>query len=270
MLHLGLLITKDDDEIVGPWFRENGRWFDEIVCLDGSRSGHTRKAAAAEPNVVYVHERDCGPITRTDHGLRDVAHRILVSRHGHEGWITLCHADEFFYHDPRKCCDLAEADGCDGIRWYALHFLPHPNDLPHREYLRLLPAHLRFRYYHWDHKGTGLPWLEFRSFRNHPSIRWQPTAHGSPQPAGCGRIAEFHPAYRHFKVFSLDPSWYSPERGWTRFAHHWQEVQNGQTGLNWPANSIEELFVDHYVPYQQCDYYNGTFDHAWNMGEEHR
>jgi hypothetical protein len=270
MLHLGLLITKDDDEIVGPWFRENGHYFDEIVWLDGSRTDHTRRAAAAEPNVVYVHERTCGTILRTDQGLRDAAHRILVSRHGHQGWITLCHSDEFFYHNPRKCAELAETETCDGIRWYALHFLPHPNELPHREYLRRLPAHLRFRYYHWDYEGTGVPWLEFRSFRNHSRIRWQPAAHGSPQPAGCAKIAEFHPAYCHFKVFSLDPSWYAPESGWTRFAHHWQDVERGKTGLNWPADSIEELFVDHYAPYHRCDLFRGVFEQGWNIGEQYR
>lgn len=270
MLHLGLLITKDDDEIVGPWFRENSRYFDEIVCLDGSRSDHAFKAAAAEPNVVYVHERDVGGIMRTDHGLREAAHRILVNRHGHHGWVTLCHVDEFFYHDPRKCCSLAESAACDGMRWYSLHFLPHPNDLAHREYLRALPAHLRFRYYHWDYEATGKPWEEFRSFRNTPSIHWQSSSHGSPQPLGCRRIAEIHPTLLHYKVFSLDPSWYASEAGWTRFAHHWEEVQVGQTGLNWVANSIEELFVDHYAPYGRCDYFHGVLDHPWNLGEEHR
>ena len=41
MLHLGLLITKNDNEIIGPWFGENARYFDQIVCLDGSESGAT-------------------------------------------------------------------------------------------------------------------------------------------------------------------------------------------------------------------------------------
>jgi hypothetical protein len=115
-----------------------------------------------------------------------------------------------------------------------------------------------------------VPWEEFRSFRNHSSVGWVPDAHGSAQPLGCAEITEFHPAYLHFKVFSLDPSWYAIESGWTRFAHHWQEVAVGQTGLNWAANSIEELFVDHYDPYRRCDYYRGVFDHAWNLGDQYR
>jgi hypothetical protein len=269
-LHLGLLITKDDDEIIGPWFRENVRFFDEIVCLDGSHSDHARKAAAAEPNVIYVHECDCGPLQRTDHGLREAAHRILIRRHGYDGWVTLCHADEFFYHDPRKCCRLAEARNCDGVYWYALHFLPHPTELAHRDYLRALPAHLRFQHYHWDYEGTGIPWQEFRSFRNHDRIQWYPQSHGSPQPDGCTRFSDFHPAYRHFKIFSLDPTWYEPAQGWTQFAHHWQHVATGQTGICWMANSIEELFVENYHPYRKCDRFDGVFDHPWNMGDSYR
>ena len=270
MLHLGLLITKDDDEIIGPWFRESTRYFDEVVCLDGSRSEQARLAAAAEPNVVYVHERDCGPVMRTDHGLREAAHQILVGRHGHHGWITICHPDEFFYHDPRKCCEQAELADADGIDWYSLHFLPHPNDLAHREYLKHLPAHLRFRYYLWDYEGTGLSVRGIRGVRNHPRIRWQPSFHGSPQPIGCQAMGAFHPTLCHLKVFSLDPAWYSKQPGWTRFAHHWQEVAVGQTGLNWEANSIEELFVDHYAPYRQCGHFHGKLDHAWNIGEQFR
>lgn len=252
------------------WLRENAYYFDEIVCLDGSRSQTTYEAAAAEPNVVYLHERDCGPILRTDHGLREAAHEALLSRHGHEGWVTLCHVDEFFYHDPRKCCELAEASHCDGISWFALHFLPHVSELPHRKYLRSLPAHLRFRHYHWDYEGTGLPWQEFRSFRNHQAISWRAEFHGSCQPDGCFRVADFHPAYKHFKVFSLDPSWYASERDWTRFAHHWEQVAVGQTGLNWPVSSMEELFVNQYAPYRRCDPFRGVFPHAWNMGEQYR
>lgn len=270
MLHLGVLITKDDDEIIGPWFRENASYFDDIVCLDGSTSDRARVAAMAEPNVIYVHERECDNLRRTDHGLRAVAHQILLDRHGMLGWITICHPDEFFYHDPRKCCNYAEAAGADGIEWYSLHFIPHPNDLNHRDYLQCLPAHMRFRYYHWDYEGSGRPWREFRSFRNHSAIKWQPEFHGSPQPLGCRVMPDFHPTLRHFKVFSLDPSWYSSEPSWTRFSHHWQEVAVGQTGLNWQANSIEELFVAQYAPYRKCDYFSGPITHEWNIGENFR
>ena len=270
MLHLGLLITKDDDEIIEEWFFDNGHFFDGIACLDGSRSERTRRAAGCPANVSYLHEDQFQPLDRTDHGLRAVVHQALVQRYGPNGWITLCHADEFFYHDPRRCCAIADEEGSDGIAWYAVHFLPHPNDLAHWSELRDQPPQKRFRYYHWDFNGNGQPWLEFRSYRNSTKIRWDSLRHGSTQPEGCSHVAAFHPAYRHYKVYTIDPHWYLTDGARTLFRHHWTETPEGRTGVPWPASRSEDLFVAQYQPYRRCDYFKGSFDHGWNIGEEYR
>lgn len=189
---------------------------------------------------------------------------------GRTGWVTLCHADEFFYHDPRKVAALAESQGADGIMWFALHFLPHPNDLRDGRAVANGSALDRIRHYHWGFENTGLPWKEFRSFRNHGQIGWDASKHGDPQPFGCQCIASFHPAYRHYKVFSLDPTFYASGDGWTEFSRHWQGVVAGRTGLNWEARSVQDLFVERYEPYEHCDLFEGAFHQAWNIGEQYR
>ncbi len=270
MLHMGLLITKDDDEVIEEWLGANCRFFDAIVCLDGSQSERTRHAAKAHPTVLYVHERDVTIEYRTDHGLRSVAHQVILEHFGGGGWVTLCHADEFFYHDPRKCCLHAEHEGCNGIYWYAVHFLPHLKDMALWPAIRHLPIQQRIRYYHWDVGGSGEPWLEFRSYHNNAAIRWEPHRHGSTQPQGCNVIAPFHPAYRHFKVFSLDAECYSNKGTHTEFRNHWQGVADGRTGVPWPVCRAEDLFVERFGVYRRCDYFRGTFAHHWNMGDTYR
>ena len=155
MFHFGLLITKDDDEIAPHWFAENSHYFDEIVCLDGSNGDAIRVAAQATQNVIYLHEKDWNLRFKTDHGLRDLPLQLITHRHGHGHWITLCHVDEFFYHDPRLCCMRAQNEGWDSIGWYTLHFLPHPNDLSDWPRLSRLPPHERFRWFHWDYQGSA-------------------------------------------------------------------------------------------------------------------
>ncbi|KAJ1620531.1 hypothetical protein T492DRAFT_383061 [Pavlovales sp. CCMP2436] len=44
-------------------------------------------------------------------------------------WLAIAHPDEFYYHDPRAVAAGAQAAGRDFSIWWALHALPHTNDL---------------------------------------------------------------------------------------------------------------------------------------------
>jgi hypothetical protein len=240
------------------------------VCLDGSDGGHTqRQAADFADRLIYLHERDFTIEHKTDHGLRRVVHREIVRRFGVDNWVMCCHADEFCYHDPRKTALKAAQEGYDSVGWFNVHFLPHPDDLTRWKELQLLPASERFPHYHWGHCGSDLPWIEFRLYRNSTQIAWDRSTHGSTTPHGLERPAPFHPILRHLKVFTTDLGWYEGGGRSTYFRNHWQGLEH-RTGLPFQVQQPEDLFVRHYQNYDYCDRFDGTFRHAWNMGEEYR
>jgi hypothetical protein len=173
MLHLGLLITKDDDEIIGPWFKENARYFDEIVCLDGSESDVTKTTALAEPSVVYVHERDCPNIIRTDHGLPELALNGDVFEASHT----------YRVRGPDTYLTLIEAEHGRGWRYYKAYIA---DDLAG--------------------KWTPLAADKDRAFASmsnvrQPNVRWTDSiSHGELLRAGVDERLEVEPADPQFLI----------------------------------------------------------------------
>jgi hypothetical protein len=266
----GLLITKGDEAILGDWCRVQLPLYDAVVCLDGSPTDATEQILSQFPDrVVYLHERGFPIPHKTDHGLRRVVHHEIARRFGSENWVMCCHADEFCYHDPRKVAAKAEREGFDLVSWYSLHFLPHPSELADWQTRRFLPVPERFRHYHWDYRGSGLPWLEHRLYRNGPEVEWDEVTHGSVRPHGAGPEAPWHPALRHYKVFTLDPAFYEATASHTLYRGHWADNPH-RTGLPFSAARPEDLFVASIPDYGRCDRFEGTLPHPWNLGEEFR
>jgi hypothetical protein len=266
----GLLITRDDEAALGDWCRDQLRFYDAVVCLDGSASDATERALRPHGGrVVYLHERDRDIPYKTDHGLRRVAHLEIVRRFGTDNWVMCCHADELCYHDPRKAAARAEAGGHGLVSWYSLHFFPHPDDLADWPSRQGLPVAERFRHYHWGYRGSGLPWREDRLYRNGPQVRWDQVTHGSVRPHRAGPEAPFHPALRHFKVCTTDLGFYQAVGARTVYRTHWAGLAD-RTGLPFAVRRFEDLFVRSVPDYDRSDRFDGTFPHPWNAGEDLR
>jgi hypothetical protein len=267
MTLVALLITKDDDAVIGEWCADQLGLYDAVVCLDGSAGGETARLFRARGDrVAYLHERDFDIPNKTDHGLRRVAHAEIVRRFGTDNWVMCCHPDEFCYHDPRKAAARAKAGGYDLVSWYSLHFYPHPDDGPHGGE-RSVRA--RFRHYHWDYRGSGLPWIEDRLYRNGPAVGWDQSTHGSVRPHGLRRPAPFRPALCHYKVVELDAAAYEPGPGCAHFRAHWPGLEH-RTGVPFPVRQPEDLVVTRVPSYARCDRFDGTVPHPWNLGEDYR
>lgn len=266
----GLLITKDDHEVFGNWCRDQLPLYDAVVCLDGSGGEDTERIAQGfRDRLLYFHESHFYLPHKTDHGLRHVVHREIVRRFGTDNWVMCCHADEFCYHDPRKAAVQAQAGSFDRVDWYSLHLYPHPDDLARWDELRRLPVPERIRHYHWDYRGSGLPWVESRMYRNGPRVKWERITHGSTVPYGVGRPAPFNPILRHFKVYDVDPSSFEAAGDCTYYRTRWPGLPN-RTGLPFPVRLPEDFFVDSVPDYNRCDVFDGTIEQPWNMGEEFR
>jgi hypothetical protein len=267
---IALLITKDDDAVIGEWSDGQLPLYDAVVCLDGSASEVTRRhVRRLGDRAVYLHERDFEIPFKTDHGLRRVAHEEIVRQFGTDNWVMCCHADEFCYHDPRKIAERAEAGGFDQVSWFSLHFYPHPADPRPAVDDRAASVRQMFRHYHWGYRGTGLPWIEDRLYRNGPGVWWDQETHGSVRPHGLSRPAPFRPAFCHYKVITLDLAYYESGASSTYYRTHWEGLEH-RTGLPFSVRRPEDMFVTNIPGYDRCDRFDGTFPHVWNIGEEYR
>lgn len=265
----GLLITKDDHELIGDWCRDQLRFYEAVVCLDGSESRETeRQLRGFGANVIYLREADAGVASKTDHGLRRIVHDELVARFGNGIWIMCCHADEFCYHDPRKIAAKADREGFDLVTWFSPHFYPHPSERDELLERMRRAVQDRFQHYHWGYRGDPFPWAEDRLYRAAPHVFWDNDTHGSVRPHGTYRPAPFHPILRHYKVCSSDLSRFEPSG---LYRSHWVEQSpEFRTGLPFRVERLDDLFVTSVPKYSRCTRFEGVFDQPWNMGEEFR
>ena len=266
---IALMITKDDGTILREWCEDQPDLYDAVVCLDGSSADESERILRRRGDIVYLHERDYAIPYKTDHGLRRIAHQEIVRRFGTDNWVMCCHADEFCYHDPRKAAEHAEHEGFDQVSWFTLQFYPHPQDALTIAQVRDASVRQRFRHYHWSHRGSGLPWLEDRLYRNGPQVAWDQITHGSVRPHRLSRPANFPPVLCHYKVVTLDLQYYEPSRGSTFYRSHWYGLEH-RTGLPFDVQRPEDLFVDRVPGYERCDRFDGTLPHAWNIGDQLR
>jgi len=265
------MITKDDDEVFGDWCQSELKFYDAVVCLDGSSSPLTHRIAQEYPNaIVYLHENDQSIAHRTDHGLRHVVHEEIVRLFGQDNWIMCCHADEFCYHDPRRIVALAEEMNADLVSWYSPHFYPHPSELASLEHLYRLGVPNRFRHFHWGYMGTDRPWIEDRLYRNSQRVQWDGVTQGSVRPHGILGPAPFHPILMHYKVCSLNSETYENIEGHALYANHWTDQGNYRTGLPFAVAEVKDLFVDRIPKYSECSRFDGSFLFPWNMGDDFR
>jgi hypothetical protein len=266
----GLLITCEDHEVIGDWCRDQLGLYDAVVCLDGSRTEATARIVREfGERLIYLREADYHIPFKTDHGLRRVVHQEIVRRFGTDSWVMCCHSDEFCYHDPRRIALKAEREGYDQVAWFSLHFFPHLSELTDWPRRQSRPVPERFRYFHWDYRGSGLPWREDRLYRNGPAVAWDETTHGSVRPHGLKAPAPFHPVLRHYKVVSTDLAGYEVRGPSTLYREHWADNPH-RTGLPFAVRRAEDLFVAAIPHYGRCDRFDGSLPQPWNMGEEYR
>ncbi|MBI1349377.1 hypothetical protein GC163_24180 [bacterium] len=267
---LGLLITRQDEAIFDTWCQDQLPFYDAVVCLDGSTNSATAEIAARyAPRLIYLHERDFEILHKTDHGLRRIVQAEITRRFGPGHWIMCCHVDEFCYHDPRKIMALAERQGYDLVSWFSPHFYPHPAERTDWPVRQTWPVPHRHRYYHWGHVNTGFPWIEDRLYRDGPGVVWDNHTHGSVRPHGLQRAAPFHPIFCHYKVIATNLDWYELVGNRTYYEHHWVGLEH-RTGLAFPVQCLDDLFVTAVPNYHICDRFDGFFSQPWNLGEEFR
>jgi len=193
----GILLTRDDDDIVGECVSHALTWCDALYVLDTGSSDATRDivatAAASDNRVIRVNE-NWRPLLM-ESGLRGYVFAKCRHRATAGDWFAQVDVDEFYHTHPRQFIQerlhrretavwnltyefrLTEAEVLD---WHA-----------GRETLadRCRPIAERRRWYH------VLRHSEPRMFRYRPTMQWPPSI---AYPYNTGYVARERIPIRHY------------------------------------------------------------------------
>ena len=247
--HVGLLLTKDDGDILFEWLEHNSCHFSALLVLDGSSGPYAHNELSSCANVVYYHENDFSDLKLYSDGeLRELGHDLISKHFGYNIWITMAHTDEFFIHSPLSAIDFATKENADHIRWRALHVLPHPSEFENFTRHAHAPVHTLFRHYHHYGPKRG-SFLEHRTFFSTKGVEWD-KRQGALLPRNLKKTSSIHPSYLHYKVHNLSLSAYD-EQGTHR--QHWNRVaessysknkqQRKGVGIFWSVKVTRDFFV---------------------------
>lgn len=271
---LGILVTKDDGQILCEFAFYVLRHFDAVVVIDGSVSSLAREVLQRVPNVIYLHEDQLGLLDYTDGEMRKRGHEEIIRRYGQKGqWIHMLHTDEFPIHNIRTVTAAAERTGADTIKWQALHVLPHPTEFP--KFMRCGQGlvHNLFRHYHYMDNSKG-GFQEYRTFRNFKGSAFRGEWCETVPKFGLRKTwsPRMQPAYLHYKLWNLTLSTYTPDgrsrRAFNRVSKKaYQEkgvpVEKQGTGIRFNVSKIEDFFHEawpHCCKYKAVGIYHGKID----------
>lgn len=156
---IGMMMIRDEDDVLGETLAGAVRWFDRIYVLDGTtdpdRVARTDAILAARPEVCW-HARDADWFPE---GVTDGARQVLLDRirrdHGVDNWIGVLHADEFLDQDPRPMLAARHPALHPSLRVRVAHAFLHPDD-EHR-WSSAVPMRQRVRHTMWP----GVPESRF-------------------------------------------------------------------------------------------------------------
>jgi hypothetical protein len=129
---IGMLMIRDEDDVIADTLAAAVRWFDRIYVLDGTtdaeRVARTDEILAGRPEVLW-HARDADwfPDGVTD-GSRQVLLDRIRAEHGVDNWIGLLHADEFLDQDPRPMLAARHPSLHPSLRVRVVHTFLHIDD----------------------------------------------------------------------------------------------------------------------------------------------
>ena len=128
-LLIGMLLSKDDGDIIQDVMTEYNRYFDTIFAIDASID-NSLEIIKSFPKVEYaISDKELGINTAM---LKDGVRQLLLSRiqdtYGYDGWIFPIHSDEVFFGDPRHLVEDAMGENTNVLNCLVAHFILHKDD----------------------------------------------------------------------------------------------------------------------------------------------
>jgi glycosyltransferase involved in cell wall biosynthesis len=197
--NIGLMITRDEEDVIEEVMDVNKKYFDKILVLDGS-SDRTEEVLRSYDCVKYF-LKDREILARLPGGkFVDSARQFLLEKaqtmYPIEGWFTVLHGDEIWHDDPNWVAGEAEKARAEKVNWYVMNFFLHTTDKA-RDLDAIKSVQERVLWY-----CPG--YLEIRSFRNKKGIAYDLSKHHVILPDGIGwQIYKHFPIYKHYPFRSV-------------------------------------------------------------------
>ena len=209
----GIMITKDDDLIIGQWLNKHSNLFEKIAVVDGSTTDYTKNLTKKFSNVIYCRDPDSHI---TDQTLRHEGWQHLKPFISLGDWIFLCHPDEFYVHDPQTIKNNLETEKAELSVWLPLVVLPHPEEASARIKSKDKDATSIFKHFWW--KAGQSPHFEHRMWKYIKEPIWNleiktPSCGVIPQNCWKQKLSTGIPIYLHYRCYNLDLNIYNPNDG---------------------------------------------------------
>ena len=197
--NIGLMLTRDEEDVIEEVMETNKKYFDKILVLDGS-SDRTEEIVRSYDCVKYF-LKDTEIIDKLpNRKFVDSARQFLLEKAQEmfaiEGWFSILHGDEIWHDDPNWVAEEAEKARAEKVNWYVMNFFLHISDKG-RDLEAIRSVQERVLWY-----CPG--YLEIRSFKNKRGIHYDLNKHHIILPEGIGwQIYKYFPIYKHYPFRSV-------------------------------------------------------------------
>jgi len=198
--NIGLMMTRNEEDVIEEVMEVNKKYFDKIMVLDGS-DDRTEEILRSYDCVKYF-LKDKDIIDKLPgRKFEDCARQYLIDKaqdmYPVEGWFTLLHGDEVWHDDPNWVANEAEKAHAEKVNWYVMNFFLHTSDKG-KDLNAIKSVQERVLWY-----CPGF--LEIRSFRNKKGIHYAVGQKHNVLPQGIGwQIYKHFPVYKHYPLRSIE------------------------------------------------------------------
>ncbi|HYK80268.1 MAG TPA: hypothetical protein VEU95_11600, partial [Micropepsaceae bacterium] len=198
---VALMMSRDEEDIIEEVLRSWRRYDIPVLAIDDS-SDRTFEILNSYDHVRAFRQRsffpndEKGAINWVLNPMLDV----MRSTFGADCWALIGHADEIWYHSPRKIVAAMETEGAERLVARMCNHLLHPSDSVNfdastgdwRPAVRDLPPALRTPWY-------TAHWLEERGFQDRPGYVLPRDGRLTPE-AAQGPVFSRHPLIQHHSI----------------------------------------------------------------------
>jgi hypothetical protein len=201
---LGLMLTRDDIDMLDDWLTIHKKYFDKIFCLDGSLEFKIEsKNILLKHNVIYLHDHEYPNLIKNDHSLRKLVFEKIKYFIKSENkldefdyWIVLIHPDEFYLFNIKNIINLAYTKKSNLIKFNSC-----PNAPQKREVNEWKNKKTYKIFKHFLFPGH----IEDRIFKYNENLYYDNITHSNVLPHELDKKNTFNGGkIIHYKIYNLE------------------------------------------------------------------
>lgn len=195
---IGILLNKNEDDLIELFMDHAAKFCDAIFALDDSDTDYAKKViTSCSKTKFFLHERDYSDVQRKEiitDGRRKVLLEEVKKKYGDKGWIVTLHTDEFWHHNPKAVAEEAEKAGHGVVLAQPMNFLLSAED-------KGIYQNEGFELSHY----FVCPVLENRIFKNKSGQAYNIMQKRNVLPSRIGSPSPLRPVFKHYL-------WRTPEQ----------------------------------------------------------